>query len=330
MNQREGAALGKKFIVGDTTTLEMLLHVWGSDGAISVIEPECLAAAWLLLGVDTRLQVITSNNTNLSPTHTLPLMINDAGEEFCGYPQIYKAVRGKPLDLIEYSLICYITEKLRPINQYNLYIKTDNYEKFTRRLFKHYFPFPMMYNQPLKFYYNAQELAQTVGLNTDKRGFLLFGSTETETINEDTEEAEPVAISSLHEQQLIRKLKQKQSLLETRYTLKCLTLILQYLDIIQEFYTDNERDLAGADLILWAYLQLLTLESLPDPFVASHLEANHPDTLQHFKTEAKRLNEALTTAAFRKPIGAEAPSLWNEIIHTSRPLFDWLNGARHG
>lgn len=227
----------------------MELHVWGYDNEISVIEPECLASAWLLQSLDIPFKIVTSNNTNISPTHSLPLLL-DGEQKIAGYSSIYKYVSKKQEknknkknnNLIELALISYITENFKPLNQYNLYIKSDNYEKYTRKLFKNYFPFPMMYNQPLKFYYGAQELVSTVGLKSEGQGFFNFNGSgtsvaETEMVNESTNEE--VAISSLHEKQLISKSKQRKNLTEARYTLKCLTLVEEHLNHILKVYTSE-------------------------------------------------------------------------------------------
>ncbi|CAH2352126.1 sorting assembly machinery 37 kDa subunit [[Candida] railenensis] len=223
----------------------MELHVWGYDNEISVIEPECLASAWLLQSLDISFKIVTSNNTNISPTHSLPLLI-DEEQKIAGYSSIFKFVskkqEKKKNNLIEFALISYITENFKPLNQYNLYIKSDNYEKYTRKLFKNYFPFPMMYNQPLKFYYGAQELVSTVGLKSEGQGFFNFNGSganvaETEMVNEST--TDDVAISSLHEKQLISKSKQRKNLTEARYTLKCLTLMEEHMNHILKVYSSE-------------------------------------------------------------------------------------------
>lgn len=307
----------------------LYLHVWGDAKGVSVIEPECLAAIWLLQSSGKQFEIITSNNTNLSPTHTLPLLI-DNDNKFSGYTSIYNNIRGNPpssIDLVEYSLICYIIEKLKPINQYNLYIKSENYEKHTRKLFRNYFPFPMMYNQPLKFYYSAQEIVNTVGLNSDKLGFFNGGAkiAETESVNEDT--SEEIAISSLHEKDLIKKSSQKKALKESRYTLKCMNLLGQYVKEILAVYNANNKDgstvfgqFEGADFIFISYLVSLTSDQIPERFVLDYLRINFSELMKDTVKKQAELDVNTKSISIVEPQGSDIPNLWNEIVYIVTPI----------
>ena len=114
----------------------------------------------------------------------------------------------------------------------------------------------MMYNQPSKYYAQAQEQVKILGLSKQKLVFdFTTGNNEqgsidvapTELINdEDDEEGDEdganVAISSLHERQLLKKSKSKQVLKESRNSMKCLILITQYIERFKTIFQHQQRD----------------------------------------------------------------------------------------
>ncbi|KAK7684181.1 hypothetical protein QCA50_012827 [Cerrena zonata] len=195
----------------------------------------------------------------MSNSEVLPLLIcTETREKYEGYSRIAEYVSEKypggesqflpdtQLDkrqqLINASLISYVENKVKYLNEYNLYINTRNYEKYTRKLFQHYFPFPMMYNQPLKFYHNAQEEVRMVGLTANKVGFFSMSGNleevipETEYFNEanssdvedNSEGEDEVAITTLHEKQILANSKKKSLFVDfTSTTTKDLNKLLQ-------------------------------------------------------------------------------------------------------
>lgn len=337
------------------------LHVWGSDETISVISPECLASSWVLnsqlSAQNIPFKIVTSSNTNLSDTERLPLLIvkGDSIEKYEGYDsistflsenynddsRIYKPV-SKSEKLINISLISYLNNTIKYLNQYNLYINTKNYEKYTRKLFQNYFPFPMMYNQPLKFYNNAQEQIGIIGLNINKVGFFSMSGNleepqiaETETFNsgddddDDDEEVDEVAMTALHEKQLLTKSKKKTILRESKNSLKCLNLVDQYVNHFiklckelngqEDSYSnlfDSEK-LSTSEVLLIAYIHSLTFQDLPDKFINNYLLLKHPQFYKFIIGEVDKFSKELSKDVFRNPIGDEIPNLWNEIKYNA-------------
>ena len=94
--------------------------------------------------------------------------------------------------LLDDSLISFLETKLEALNKYNLFSNSKNYENYTRKLFSKFFPFPMMYNQALNFYNEAQRQVQLLGLGETKSSFLNFTSsgdnTQTEYFNGELDE----------------------------------------------------------------------------------------------------------------------------------------------
>lgn len=323
----------------------MELHVWGNDGAVSVISPECLASCWLLnLQLSPQkipFTIVTSCNTNLADSGVLPLLIakedgittkHEGYERIADYvvkkyPGTTRIAEGQTL--ANTSLISYINNKIKFLNQYNLYINTKNYEQYTRKLFQHYFPFPMMYNQPLKFYHTAQEQVRIIGLNVNKVGFFSVSGkyeepvAETEYFNHDADdddnegEEDEVAMSALHEKQLISKSKKKSVLRESKNSLKCLNLVNEYLgDVLQLPGMDLVETLTTGEVLLYAYIWSLTYSELPDGFIKSYATMKFPEFTAQALTLIEELNHSLSHELFRGPKGDEIPSLYNEIKYS--------------
>lgn len=345
------------------------LHVWGKDNEISIISPSCIASAYLLNQVLTpqniEFEIIPSNNTNLSDINQLPVLIdNETKEKYNGYNEIIRFIESKYLStstklslvsylpsdslktteekLINKGLINLLINKFEYINQYNLYLNNKNYENYTRKLFSSYLPFPMMYNQPSKYYAQAQEQVKILGLSKQKVSFFDFttGTNEqgsidvapTELINdeddEDDEEGDEdganVAISSLHERQLLKKSKSKQVLKESRNSMKCLILITQYIERFKTIFQHQQRDSdeefgfifnnqnpSSSEILFYAYIFCLTYEKLPDRFIFNYLKLKQDYTLKYI-TEIMNKNQ-ISKNKFRNPIGNEIPSLTNEV-----------------
>lgn len=323
------------------------LHVWGSGSIVSVISPECLASSWLLsmsLTPD-QFEIITSSNTNISDIHKLPVLIDD-DIKYQGYVPISRYIEEiskehKPpvnevfmysTNLINMSLLNLNLTKIEYINQYNLFMNVKNYEKFTRKLFQKYFPFPMMYNQPLKFYNNAQAQIKLLGLANNKTSFFSLAGAQTETVNDEysDDEDNEMALSALHERKLLAKSKEKEMLKETRNSLRCLHLINEYLEFYVKIFEDmNKSDtkvtgseygyiftqnkISTSELLLYSYIYSLTYEELPDKFLANYLQLKYPKMSEFIREKTQFFNENLSNANFRSPRGIEAPTLVNEI-----------------
>lgn len=292
----------------------MELHIWGDD-TVSIISPECLATCWLasmVSGID----IITSCNTNLSKSGKLPVLITDQNQ-YEGYIEISQFICDNfkvdqlesPNDLspanqlIDLSVINTIETKLRLINQYNLYIVTANYENVTRKLFKNYLPFPMMYNQPLKFYNIAQEEVKLIGIGKPK-GFLGFGSGDTDDDLDKT-----IPLSKLHEQQILSKNKEKLSIRESKNLFRACGLLDKIIGDITEIYKVNQLGLTRSKVLLLAYIHTLTTD-LPDKSLLSIIQ-NHEDFYKECQISIKSFNDSLKPLKPCSP--SQSPNLLNEI-----------------
>lgn len=333
------------------------LHIWGANKQVSIIDPEGLASAWLLSihltpqKIDYR--IVTSCNTNLADSGRLPLLLvteDGLKRKYEGFYEISNYISLKyttentkyvPDDklsakdqLANFSLISYLNNTFKFVNQYNLYVNTNNYENYTRKLFKIYLPFPMMYNQPLKFLNAASEQVKIIGLGVNKGSFFSFHGgdeeiADTETFNaENEDEQDEIAISSLHEKVILAKLKDKALLKESKNSLRCLHALGEFVSHIERLFAElnanspvpfahlfRAKKISSSELLLYAYLHSLTYAQLPDRFIAEYLEKKSPAFWKFAHTIIEALNSSLCLEKFRDAEGYEIPSLKNEIMH---------------
>lgn len=329
------------------------LHLWGQNGEISVIDPEGLACAWLLsihlIPQGIKFKIVTSCNTNLADSGRLPLLMvkkDDKVEKYEGFSSISyhismeyptentKFVPDEKLSardqLVNLSLISYLDSTVRYVNQYNLYVNTKNYELYTRKLFLTYLPFPMMYNQPLKFYNNACEQVKLIGLGVNKSGiFSMSGGEVAEVEMVNSEDEDEVAVSALHERVILAKLKSKAALQESRNTFRCLHELGKHINRIELLFKElnpnspvefahlfRSKKVSSSELLLYAYCHCLTYKILPDAFILKYLESKFPAFWKFASTIIEALNSGMAHDTFRNAEGIEVPSLWNQIGYT--------------
>lgn len=318
--------------------VEYELHVWGCDNSISVVFPECLAAAWLVTKCipHENIKIVTLSNTNLSKTSVLPVLLTE-NSSYEGFGPISSFVlaefSGKngniieTRDLAQSAVILLIENKLVRVHQFNLYSNLKNYEGFTRKQFKKYLPFPMMYNQPLKLYNVAQDQVRMAGLLPSSPG--LFGvfsgsSGPHDDVDEDTSE---VALSALHERQMTAKSNKRELLRQSKNSLKCLNYLGEILDDIVKLHLQlnphraddtfalifNETKISVAELLLFAYIHSLTYHGLPDRAIYDYIRLKYPSFADFSATEINELNQLLIKSAFKPPSSSQVPSLFNEV-----------------
>lgn len=292
-----------------------------------MISPECLACAWIVSLIQEEIEIVPSNNTNLSLSGKLPVLITDSQQyegflpvstflsTFSGEDDFIGALKlSKKDQLFNRALITYIDNKLRYLTQYNLYISPMNYEKYTRKLFKYYLPFPMMYNQPLKFYNSAQEEVKIIGIGKPTKGLFNFASDNIDDDSIDT----TTPISKLHERTILAKNKQRLSVRESRNALRAMNLMNEYVKEIIEFYQESNQGfqlIAGkftsSELLMLAYLNTNYHESLPNQLLHQTIKSNHPNFYEFSKQAIDNLNERLITLT--NPKSHQLPTLFNEI-----------------
>ncbi|EJS42408.1 tom37p [Saccharomyces arboricola H-6] len=167
------------------------VHLWGSNGKPSLISVESVALVWFIESCDQEepknmvkgLQMVFSNNTDLSPDGKLPVLILDDGMKISGYVNIVHFLErnrhtstheeskndggilasvGKEDRLLEYALLNFIDVEMSKLTDYQLYLNTKNYNEYTKKLFSKLLYFPMWYNTPLQLRSQARENCQDI------------------------------------------------------------------------------------------------------------------------------------------------------------------------
>lgn len=314
------------------------LHVWGCDKTISVIFPECLAAAWLVTTYIPQelTKIVTLSNTNLSKTGVLPVLLTkDASYE--GFGSISSFVlsefSGKNANIVETrdlaqsAMILLIENKLVRVHQFNLYSNLKNYEGYTRKQFKKYLPFPMMYNQPLKLHNVAQDQVRMAGLLPSSPGLFGVFSGSSGPHDDVDDETSEVALSGLHERQMAAKSNKRELLRQSKNSLKCLNYLGEILDDIVKLNhqlnphrTDDtfalifdESKISVAELLLFAYIHSLTYTDLPDRAIHDYIRLKYPSFADFSETKVNELNQLLGDSAFKPPNSSQVPNLLNEV-----------------
>ncbi|CAN3363349.1 sorting assembly machinery 37 kDa subunit [Diutina catenulata] len=287
------------------------LYVWGREGTISSIFPESLAAAWVMAESSHPVTVVTANNTNLSSIGKLPVLVTPEGK-LQGYRAIARYARGKgPSDLVASGQLAMMANQFDALTNYVYFVNSRNYEEYTRKVFGNYFPFPMMYNQPLHFYNCAQRQAHYHGLNPNKGGLFSFDVVApTETVDDDEEEEEEgeelPALSRLHERQLVKKSKSKAAIREAKNSARAIQMLSSVLPV----FADLDEASVAYPLFV-AYIHALTNPHLADHVIATNLEANQPEMVERMQSAAKRYQGLALEV--RAPEGLEKPTLLNEV-----------------
>lgn len=319
-----------------STMVDYELHVWGCDKSISVVFPECLAAAWLVTTCipHEKINIVTLSNTNLSKTGVLPVLLTkDVSYEGFGPISsfILSEFSGKNVietkDLAQSAVILLIENKLVRVHQFNLYSNLKNYEEYTRKQFKKYLPFPMMYNQPLKLYNVAQDQVRMAGLLPSPPGLFGVFSGSSGPHDEVDEETSEVALSALHERQMTAKSNKRELLRQSKNSLKCLNYLGEILDDIVKLNHQlnphrpddtfalifNESKISVAELLLFAYIHSLTYDGLPDHAIHDYIRLKYLSFADFSQTKINELNQLLDDSAIQPPNSSQVPNLINEV-----------------
>lgn len=167
------------------------VHLWGKDGEASLISVDSIALVWFIKlctseeakSMVAGLQIVFSNNTDLSSDGKLPVLILDNGTKVSGYVNIVQflhknictskyekgtdyeedlAIVRKKDRLLEYSLLNYVDVEISRLTDYQLFLNTKNYNEYTKKLFSKLLYFPMWYNTPLQLRSQARENCEEI------------------------------------------------------------------------------------------------------------------------------------------------------------------------
>lgn len=254
-----------------------MIHMWGLGGRPSLISPESIALYWFLNGYyskmgvkDRRIEIVFSNNTDLSPNEELPLLVQGV-EKISGFVNIVDYLTSDVeikkdsggSTLLQSSLLQFTSADLTVLTDYQLYLNKVNYNSFTRKTFCQLLSWPMWYNTPVHYRAVARERCQ------DLLGYL-ESEDESESTGVEFESAELAQSKTFKIAQQIKK-QGREELQNAKHNLQYLSKLSEHLKLWIEVRERAQSDkVIPADLLMWAniYVQL----QLPDnDKVASHL-----------------------------------------------------------
>lgn len=300
----------------------MELHVWGTPDKLAIIDADCLATIWYMaLTVPAgKFKIITSSNTDVSRSGKLPtLRVQD--DQYDGVLDIIRYLSEKGYDLDEslskeqralnHGLLLYIQDKFQIITDYTLFLNKDNYEKYSRSIFKNYLPFPMQYNTPLHYRSMAKTNCARIGLTVEDK---------TEIEQEMLQNVPTVSkVQQMkHESMIEDKLVMKNSV----SNMKCLTYLKSQIETItnlqQELGNATRINIFGdkittSDLLLLAHLYIETHVNLPDQFITNYLLKLSPGLLETKTSNLQFIQSKLSKIQIESPEFKDSPNLFNTI-----------------
>lgn len=257
------------------------IHLWGVDEKPSPISPESIGLYWFLNGYYSKLrdasevEIVFSNNTDLSPNGELPLLVR-GDDRISGFVNVVgylmegtaQEEKSKGATLLQSSLLQYTSSDLAVLTNYQLYLNKVNYETFTRRHFCRLLHWPMWYNTPLHYRAVARERCE------DLLGYLPsedeLASSGSQLAGSGAEPAELAQSKTFKVTQQNRR-RGKEDLQNAKHNLQYLDKLSGHLKVwIQVRERALSEKVIPADLLMWAniYAQL----QLPDKDkVATHL-----------------------------------------------------------
>ncbi|KAI1129210.1 hypothetical protein F5Y10DRAFT_276909 [Nemania abortiva] len=267
------------------------LHVWGSAFGLDSIDAECLAAiaAFRHILHSDDWSLIASNDTSLSPDHTLPALFHH-DTWISGYRNIiayliqHTTSHRKPLadkdltpqqeaDLLAYS--SYLDTRGSGLIALSLYASPNAWVELTRPAYSALLPFPLTWTVPTSIRAAAIEKAESLGL-----GYLAAEAEADEAAAKGGAETTSTGFLRLREQLGPRRSMQPEQ-----------TAAIRFQQLADDFFTtlDDLRgsrkfllgtpDPSSLDFLAYGYLALMRVQT-PYPILARSLMANGRPSIQ--------------------------------------------------
>ncbi|ODV85638.1 hypothetical protein CANARDRAFT_28396 [[Candida] arabinofermentans NRRL YB-2248] len=281
------------------------VYVWGDGLQVAEFDPESLAIAKFvnIYCSNLDLQLIPNSNYLLSNNGKLPLLITDKGTQIQGYKEITNYLsKNEKLDsslqldiesqLLNQGFMEFISETLQTLTAYNLFLNKENYEGYTRGIFKKYLPFPFQYKPPLDFKARAIEICNLSGISIDQ-GYSDVDSDEMKELNErERQIRETPVLSTVQKSQndgiLKNVLAQKNILTNMKGITLLQDTIKEFNSLKQSLSTEETEPngnlfhgtkLSTSEILLYSYFESNTITDLKSDFVKSYLQNKEPELL---------------------------------------------------
>lgn len=248
---------------------QLIVHLWGRNGVPSLVCPESVALYWFFTGYYDRedIEIVFSNNTDMSPNGELPLLLVVEGSKVvnkvCGFSNIVDYLGENDVGstaqidnkaLLPSALLQFTKNELNTLTEYQLYLNKQNYEAFTRKEFSQLLYWPLWYNTPLQNRSRA---------NKKCTNLLIVLPGEDDDEEDKLDDAAKIAQSKTFKITQEKKQKQKDELknvaLNFQYMKKLSKTLGKWIHVRETILSNK---VIPADLLMWAniYVQL----KLPD------------------------------------------------------------------
>lgn len=285
------------------------IHLWGLNDEPSLISPESIAICWVLQSKGCKnVDVVFSNNTDLSPSGELPLLIDESGKKYSGIFSIVEKMF--PQDsLLELALLKFVQDEMNRYTEYELYLDAVNYNKYTSKIYSYLLHWPFWYNTPLGKRNRAEELCQDITVDIPDIEDI---SEENNMMDDasDMAQSKVFRVTQDNKSRQLKKLKQLKN--HSRFLSKLDTTLKQWFAARK---TCNKQILLPADLLLGAHIKVLT--SLPQgDLLRTHLEDRYPEWYLSIKS------------TIEKHTGSIIPNRPPRFVESGNILMTALNQAK--
>lgn len=304
------------------------LHLWGANGRPSEISPESVALFWLindagtgwLSGETSDIELVFSNNTDLSPDGHLPLLVVSPEVKVSGFDSIVRyfqdAGSSSVAQLHQNALLEFVMHDLVPLTMYQLFLNKKNYTHFTRKQFSKLLYWPMWYNVPVNYRAAVRE-------QCDKQLNLQYALVEEDPDYTPEGKDEPVTTAADLAQSKTFKLKaksllgKKDELHEAKHNMQYLTKLSEAL---REWYSIRYEELPRdtvipADVLLWANIYI-QLELPAGNKVREQLTRDlGAEKLAEITAAIDQLKDGESTLPSRQPLFSEQGNIIMSLVH---------------
>ncbi|KAI0513069.1 Tom37 C-terminal domain-containing protein [Xylaria bambusicola] len=271
------------------------LHVWGPALGRDSIDAECLAAiaAFRHIFAPSEWSLIASNDTYLSPEHTLPALFH-GGLWTSGYTNIISYLTWhttscderlsdndltsqQEADLLAYS--SYLSTRGSGLIALSLYASPNAWVELTRPAYSELLPFPLTWTIPTTIRAAAIDKAESLGM-----GYIAAEAEADEAAAQGPAETTSTGFLRLRQQLGPRKSMQPEQ-----------TAAIRFQQLADDFFTTLD-ELQGAekyllqtsipsslDFLAYGYLELMQVQT-PFPILARSLMANGRPSAQFLQT----------------------------------------------
>ncbi|KAG7817280.1 hypothetical protein KL928_004015 [Ogataea angusta] len=254
----------------------MSLHLWGAP-----FDAESLATAIFVARncKDNEIEVLYDSNYFLSPNGKLPVLL-EGDLVLEGYKEIVNHLMDKynlfsisvEQKLLDQGLIEHLLTKLEVISCYNYFLNKDNFEGYTRGIFKNILPIPFQYIPPLNLKARAAAICETAGISSTEESNQLRQLKEREKTLKETP-----TLSNFDHSQRNASLKVVLDQMDILTNMRCVSLLEETIKLVKDLGLPKSYP---SSILFDAYIQCNTNPNLKTDFVLKYLKSSHSDLLQ--------------------------------------------------